>query len=134
MYSDGKGGFTSRTLAELLPERRRVSHKGNYGRVLLLAGSRGMAGAAAIAAMAALRTGAGLVTVACPEAVLNVVQMLCPCATCLPLPEDADEAWQLLEGAVERCDAFGAGCGLGQTEWSAELLRRLRRRLLLIAR
>ncbi len=115
-----------RDLAGLLPARRRVSHKGSYGRVLLWAGSPGMAGAAAICATAALRTGAGLVTVACPEAVMPVVQMLCPCATCLPLPmTDADAAWTLLKGALERADALGVGCGLGQGEAAAELFERL---------
>ena len=50
----------------LLPPRAKTAHKGKLGRVVLWAGSRGMAGAAAIAATAALRAGAGLVTVACP--------------------------------------------------------------------
>lgn len=105
----------------LLPKRRKVSHKGSYGRVLLWAGSRGMAGATAISATAALRSGAGLVTVACPDSVVDIVQMICPCATCLPLPEAADEAWLLLQNALERTDAFGAGCGLGQKEQTAKL-------------
>jgi len=123
--ADGLRVLETADLPALLPNRRRVSHKGSYGRVLLLAGSRGMAGAAAIAANAALRTGAGLVTVACPETILDIVQVLCPCATCLPLPEDPDAAWELLRGAVTRCDALGAGCGMGQSAWAAELLRRL---------
>ncbi|MBR3874115.1 MAG: NAD(P)H-hydrate dehydratase [Clostridia bacterium] len=111
--------------SRLLPKRCRVSHKGNYGRVLLWAGSRGMAGAAAIAATAALRTGAGLVTVACPDAVVDIVQVLCPCATCIPLPENVEQAWPLLQDALARCDAVGAGCGLGKSAWAAELLKRL---------
>ncbi len=112
-------------LAWLLPARKKVSHKGSYGRVLLFAGSRGMAGAAAISALAALRTGAGLVTVACPEAVVEIVQVLCPCATCLPLPADAGEAWILLKPALEHADAVGAGCGLGQSAWAAEMISKL---------
>ncbi|MBP3645615.1 MAG: NAD(P)H-hydrate dehydratase [Clostridia bacterium] len=125
---DDAGGFAmleKSDLARLLPRRARVSHKGSYGRVLLWAGSRGMAGAAAIAATAALRTGAGLVTVACPDRIVEIVQVLCPCATCLPLPEDADEAWILLSEAIDHCDAVGAGCGLGRSEWAAELLEKL---------
>lgn len=121
---DDAGGMDvmeEKDLSVLLPKRRKVSHKGSYGRVLLWAGSRGMAGAAAISAMAALRSGAGLVTVACPDAVVDAVQMLCPCATCLPLPQNADEAWPLLQNAMERADAFGAGCGLGQKEQTAKL-------------
>ncbi|MBI5744877.1 MAG: NAD(P)H-hydrate dehydratase [Elusimicrobia bacterium] len=54
-------------LRALLPARRKESHKGDFGRVLVVAGSRGMAGAAVLAARAALKAGAGLVTVACPE-------------------------------------------------------------------
>ena len=109
-------------LQALLPPRRRCSHKGSYGRVLIWAGSRGMAGAAAISATAALRTGAGLVTVACPESIWSIVQTLCPCATCLPLPSHAEEAFLLLEPALMRCDAFAAGCGLGQDAETARLL------------
>jgi len=112
-------------LAWLLPARKKVSHKGSYGRVLLFAGSRGMAGAAAISALAALRAGAGLVTVACPEAVVDIVQVLCPCATCLPLPADAEEAWQLLVPALEKADALGSGCGLGQGPWVDVMIAKL---------
>lgn len=126
---DDAAGFSvleRRDLAALLPTRRRVSHKGSYGRVLLWAGSRGMAGAAAISATAALRAGAGLVTVACPERILDIVQTLCPCATCVPLPmEDEEAAWAQLQRALERADAFGAGCGLGQDEITAALFERL---------
>ena len=50
-----------------LPERAPGSHKGDYGRVLVIAGSPGMTGAAYLAGKAALRSGSGLVTVACPE-------------------------------------------------------------------
>lgn len=53
--------------ARLLPARAASGHKGDYGRVLVVAGSRGMTGAAVLAARAALKAGAGLVTVACPE-------------------------------------------------------------------
>lgn len=123
--ADGFDLLETEDLSRLLPQRKRVSHKGNYGRVLLWAGSRGMAGAAAIAATAALRTGAGLVTVACPECVVDIVQVLAPCATCLPLPENVEEAWVLLEAAIRRCDALGAGCGLGKSEWAARLLEQV---------
>ena len=93
----------------LLPPRAKTAHKGNLGRVVLWAGSRGMAGAAAIAATAALRAGAGLVTVACPDDVVDVVQTLCPCATCAPLPmDDEDAAWETLSAALEHADALGA--------------------------
>ena len=120
--ADGMAVLERSDLGRLLPARRRVSHKGSYGRALLWVGSRGMAGAAAIAAEAALRTGAGLVTVACPESIVDVVQTLCPCAMCLPLSENAQEAWEQLREALERTDALGAGCGLGRGSWAALLL------------
>lgn len=123
--AQGMDILEKKDLAWLLPARKKVSHKGSYGRVLLLAGSRGMAGAAALSALAALRTGAGLVTVACPDALVDIVQVLCPCATCLPLPAAAEEAWALLEPALERADALGAGCGLGQGAWAAAMMKRL---------
>lgn len=123
--ADGMDILEKKDLNWLLPKRKKVSHKGSYGRVLLFAGSRGMAGAAAIGALAALRTGAGLVTVACPETIVDIVQVLCPCATCLPLPADSEEAWQLLKPALERADAIGAGCGLGQGEWAEKMTVRL---------
>ena len=112
----------------LLPPRARTAYKGSFGRVVLWAGSRGMAGAAAIAATAALRAGAGLVTVACPDDVVDVVQTLCPCATCAPLPmDDEGTAWEALSAALERADALGAGCGLGQGPMAAALMERLLR-------
>jgi hydroxyethylthiazole kinase-like uncharacterized protein yjeF len=118
----------------LLPARRRNSHKGDYGRVLLLCGSPGMVGAAAIAATAALRAGAGLATVACPRAVVPTVQALCPCATCLPLPDAetfatpeaaAREAFAFLKPALAQADAVVAGSGLGQSAATRHLLARV---------
>ncbi len=72
-----------------LPRRNRDGHKGDYGRVLVVGGSRGMIGAPALAANAALCSGAGLVTVACPWSIQQAVATLCPCATSIPLPENA---------------------------------------------
>ena len=94
------------------PPRPRDCHKGSFGRVLVLAGSRGMAGAAAICALAALRTGAGLVRVACSEEVVDVVQQLCPCATCVPLPAGR-KALKPLADACAWADALALGPGLG---------------------
>lgn len=120
--ADGISVLERSDLCRLLPPRKHVSHKGSYGRVLLWVGSRGMAGAAAISATAALRTGAGLVTVACPESTLPIVQILCPCATCIPLPDDVQSAWALLRPAMQRADGMGLGCGLGQSSETKALL------------
>lgn len=125
-YDDADGLLAAgeNELSALRPAYAPAGHKGDHGRVALLCGSKGMAGAAALAATAALRTGAGLVTVACPERILDTVQQLCPCATCLPLPEDADAAWQQLEPLLAGCDAMGMGCGLGQSHWAAAMVEK----------
>ena len=106
--------------------RRRNSHKGDYGRLLIVAGSRGMAGAAAICALAAMRSGAGLTTVACPESILNIIQTLAPCATCIPLPEEkgciSAEAYDILMEKLPAFDAVVMGCGLGR-DCAPEIIR-----------
>lgn len=110
-------------MGQFFPPRRPVTHKGSYGRVLVIAGSLGMAGAAAICATAALRTGAGLVTIACPESIISTLQMLCPCATCLPLPaQSAEAACALLSPALAKADAIAIGCGLGTDDYARALL------------
>src|SRR5262249_48681821 len=63
--------------------------KGDFGRILVVAGSRGMSGAAILCARAALRGGAGLVRVACPESVLPIVAAGDPCYMTVPLPDDS---------------------------------------------
>lgn len=70
-----------------LPERPLDSHKNMFGRIMVIAGSKGMAGAAALTAMSALRSGAGLVTVAVPESILPTVAGFDPCYMTIPLAE-----------------------------------------------
>ncbi len=98
--------------------RRRNSYKGDYGHLLIVAGSLGMAGAAAMCALAAMRAGAGLTTVACPRAIVNVVQTIAPCAMCVPLPEAdgvlSDEAVPALLAALPGKSCVAAGCGLSR--------------------
>ena len=74
-------------LPVLLP-RAEDSHKGDYGKVLLVGGSRGMSGAIALAGMACLRSGAGLVTLGVPEPCLDVVASFEPSYMTVPLPCD----------------------------------------------
>ena len=107
-------------VAELLPRRRRESHKGDYGRILLLCGIRGFTGAAALAAMGALRSGAGLVYLAVPESIYAIEAVKLTEPVVLPLP---DEGGMLSESAISEIRAllpkmdavlFGCGSGLGQ--------------------
>ncbi len=100
-----------------LPVRSPDGHKGQMGRILIVGGSRGMIGAPALAANAALRAGAGLVTVAAPAPVQLHVAVLCPCATSMPLACDARgrlspaAAGEVAARAAE-ADVLVVGCGL----------------------
>lgn len=78
---------SARSLARLMPPRARDSHKGDYGRVLIIAGSRGMTGAAALATLGALRGGAGLVFTGIPRSQRPIVAAQIMEALTLPLPE-----------------------------------------------
>ena len=80
---------TPRSIAPLFAPRAKDSNKGRFGHVLIVAGSRGKSGAAAMAGIAALRAGAGLVTVACPASVLPEIALQCPELMTEPLPETA---------------------------------------------
>ena len=115
-----------------LAPRRADSHKGDYGRVLILGGSRGMAGAPALAGMAALRSGAGLVTIATAASVQSTVAALNACIMTVPLVDDDDGIVDLanivdLAAARDRFDAWAVGPGLGQSEGVAELVAQLYR-------
>src|SRR3954470_8455481 len=93
-----------------LPKRKPDSHKGDYGRVLVVAGSRGMAGAATLCAEAAYRSGAGLVYIACPESIVDVMSTKTTCAVVWPYGE-RQVADQLLEFS-RKCDVAVIGPGL----------------------
>lgn len=122
---------TASPLVRLAP-RKPDSHKGNFGSVLILAGSRGMAGAAALSGMAALRSGAGLVTVATPASVQATVASFSACYMTVPLVEDDDGIVDLanivdLAAAGDRFDVWAVGPGLGRSAGAAELVARLYR-------
>ncbi len=104
------------TLPKLQP-RRADAHKGDFGRVLIVAGSRGMSGAAVLAGSAALRGGAGLVTVACPEDVWPIVAAGNPCYMTLPLAKGDTSN---LRDAAAKADIVVAGCGLGRSPLATE--------------
>src|SRR5438552_5776314 len=102
-----------------LGPRAADSNKGDFGRVLVIAGSRGMSGAAVLCGRAALRGGAGLVYVAVPEPIQPVVAAADPCYLTAALP--ADENGQLSDRAEARVlalaqgkDVLALGPGLGQ--------------------
>ena len=102
------------------PARSHDAHKGAAGLVLIVAGSRGMAGAAALTGNAALRAGAGLVKIATANAALDTVAGLAPCCTTAPLADDGTsitrEAAETVLRLAEGQHVIGMGPGLGQTE------------------
>ncbi len=107
--------------------RSQTCHKGDFGRVVLFCGSRGMAGAAALCANAAMRAGAGLTTILCRESLLPILQTLAPGAMCAVLPERdgmlSPESAEIARKALDRADAACIGCGLGQTTDVMPILR-----------
>jgi len=103
-------------LIQALPERATTAHKGKFGRVLIIGGNGGMAGACTLAALAAYRAGAGHVTVATRAAHVAAVVCLCPEA----LVYGIDDATSLAP-LMERADVIAVGPGLGRDEWAKAL-------------
>lgn len=120
-------------VAKLLPPRRPYSHKGDYGRIFVLAGSRGYTGAAALAAEAALRAGAGLVTLGIPASLNPILEGKLTEVITHPLPEIdgalASEALEEIEASLAAQDLLALGPGLGRHPETARLVRELVKRV-----
>lgn len=117
-----------------LPQRPRDAHKGHFGSALIVGGSRGMAGAVALAGMAALRGGAGLVRLAVPESCVDTVAAFEPSYMTLPLPADpagriAREAFEPIHQWTDWATVVALGPGLGRSQRLDELVGRLYREL-----
>jgi len=111
----------------LLPTRPNDGHKGTFGKVLIVAGSVGMSGAAALAGLGALRGGAGLVFVATPKSVLPIIAGIEPSYLTVPLAESREgrvclEAESHLNQLAEGCDAVAIGPGIGRSDDLRELV------------
>lgn len=109
----------------LLKSRAKFSNKGTYGHALLVAGSRGMTGAAILSASAALRSGCGLLTVHMPERESMALFANVPSAMMSPDPEDR---FSELPANLDRFSAVGVGCGLGTAEITRDVLTELMQR------
>lgn len=105
----------------LLPKRKAWSNKGTYGRILLIAGSKNMAGAAYLAGLAAYRAGAGLVRIFTCEENRQILQTKLPEAI-LTTYTDKNDALNKLEEALIWADVIGFGSGLGMNETTAVML------------
>src|SRR5262249_26495101 len=110
----------------MLAPRSPDSHKGNYGRALLIGGSGGMSGAIAMAGLATLRSGAGLATLAVPQSIQDVVASACSCYMTLGLADqDGMFARPAVAGILERdhgTTAMAFGPGLGRSEALVEFV------------
>jgi len=117
-------------VAGLLPRRRRDAHKGDGGQLLLVAGSPGMMGAALMAALAALRAGAGRVTLAVPESLAYAVEAGPPEVMCLALPAGGGGAldpagFDLILEKAAGMNALVVGPGISSHPRTVELVQRL---------
>ncbi len=111
-----------------LPYRPRQSHKGTFGRVLIISGSRKYTGAPVLVVSGALRVGAGLVTVGVPQPFNTVVTSTMPEAISFPLPATQDgflavNARQNIEALMEKADVLAIGPGLGTNFETGEVIK-----------
>jgi NAD(P)H-hydrate epimerase len=113
-----------------LPVRPANAHKGDFGKVAVIAGSRGMTGAAALASMAALKAGAGLVVLGCPASLNEILEVKLTEVMTRPLPETAEgslarSAGLEIEKLLEWADILAIGPGLSVEEETGELVRQV---------
>jgi NAD(P)H-hydrate epimerase len=124
--------MTENTAFELpqMPARPVDGHKGTFGRALIVAGSRGMSGAACLAGVSCLRGGAGLVSVACPVGIQPIVAGYEPGYMTIGLPEGADGQLSIatqdeVSKIIAGKDSVGIGPGLETSAGPSELVRRI---------
>lgn len=114
-------------IARWLPERPADTHKGDYGKLLLICGAVGYTGAPALAATAAVRSGAGLVSAGVPESVYPIVAARLTEPMVFPLPDkngmlSSDAIPAVLE-RLKSADACLIGCGLGRSDGTAAVVK-----------
>lgn len=107
-------------LQRLLPPRRRTAHKGHFGHVLVIGGDVGYGGAARMAGEAALRVGAGLVSLATRAAHAPEITAARPELMCHPVEQPGE-----LQALLERSSVLAVGPGLGRSPWACSLLARV---------
>ena len=105
-------------LLSFLPTRNASSHKGNCGHVLMYVGKMGMMGAGAMAALASLKSGAGLVTIICDQTTMPIMQTLVPNAMCV-------EKTKALTMEFHSVDVLLIGCGIGRNIETAQYVNQL---------
>ncbi len=112
-----------------LPARERLTHKGDYGKLLILGGSVGYTGAPSLCAKAAVRSGAGLVYLGVPKDIYEITAVKNDEAMPFPLPSEAGgvsaEAWSAAAERLHDCDVCVLGPGMGRGEGTLALTQRL---------
>lgn len=122
--------ITEQMVRSWWPRRTGTEHKGNFGRVLLIAGSRGMSGAAVLAAQATARSGAGLVTLGVPVGIHDIVEAKLTEVMTFPLPQTdrGTICLSALEEIIKRAnnnDVLALGPGLGTGEDIADIVKEI---------
>ena len=116
---------------KILPDRNNWAHKGDFGRILLLCGSRGYTGAAYLAAMGALRTGTGLVYLGVPESIYAIEAVKLNEPIVFPLPDEdgklAASAADKVRELLPEMDGVLIGPGLGQSKGTLAVLKTILR-------
>ncbi|MEZ5360480.1 MAG: NAD(P)H-hydrate dehydratase [Candidatus Zixiibacteriota bacterium] len=118
-------------VAHTLPQPKPDGHKGDFGKVFILAGSPGLTGAAYLSGLAAARSGAGLVTVGVPKSLNPILEMKLTEVMTVPLPEVGKRSVLALRGKgeirqhIKGKDAIAIGPGIGRHHETGELIRRL---------
>lgn len=117
--------FEKHDIKEQIAQRIPDSNKGSYGRVLLIAGSKGMSGAAYLSAKAAYLAGAGLVRIYTEESNRQILQQLLPEGILTTYHEDSDEPFEKLDELLKWASVICIGCGLGMGDASKSLVKKV---------
>ena len=131
LFSEGDAmtikNLNHKQVLSALPDRDENAHKGNFGKILLLCGSEGFTGAAALAAMGALRCGAGLVYLGVPRSIYAIEAVKLTEPIVFPLPEQdgklSRDALPGILGMLDSMDAVLIGPGLGQSEGTRAVIQ-----------
>ncbi len=117
---------TYKDIQNAIPKRHDNSNKSDYGKLFVIGGSVGMAGAVSLSLKASLRCGIGLVTAAVPQSINNIIQTKIDEAMTMPLPDKLGkitaEMWDKVANRANKCDAVLIGPGIGRGEEVTEFI------------